>query len=112
MRIQLFPEDKHIIKRLSDRHINFVQTILRDQFPWCDGLQNTLLQSHLRFSVASKIVQILDIRSNHWVVISNIDCHNNILSVYGTVYNDIDSSTLTLLKSMFEEDSNISVVNN
>ena len=112
-RIQLLAEDKCIIvgqERLSDRHINFAQALLRAQFPSSDGLQNTLLQGRLRFSVSSKIVQILYIRSNHWVVISNVQCNGNNLNVYDTVYNDIDSSTLDLINSMFEENVTFSIV--
>lgn len=47
-RIQLHTEDKLMIKggcKLSDKHINFAHAILRAQFPQCEGLQNTLLQS-------------------------------------------------------------------
>ena len=109
-RIQLFTEDKRIIveqERLSDRHINFAQAVLRAQFPWCDGLQNSLLQDRLRFSVTSKIVQILHIRGNHWMVISNVHCDGNNMNVYDTV---LDSSTLDLLNSMFEEDVTFSNV--
>ena len=84
--------------------------MLRAQFLLSDGLQNTLLQNRFRFSVESKIVQILHIRNNHWVVISNVCCHRNNLGVYDTVYNDIDSSTLDLLNSMFEEAANFSIV--
>ena len=43
------------------------------------------------------------------MVISNVRCHGNNLGVYDTVYNDIDSSTLDLLNSMFEE-VNFSIV--
>jgi len=112
-RIQLFVEDKCIIvgqQRLNDRHINFAQALLRAQFPSSDGLQNTLLQGRLRLSVSGKIVQILHIRSNHWVVISNVQSHGNNMSVYDTVYNDIDSSTQELFNSMFEEDVTFSIV--
>ena len=44
--IKLFQEDKLALEfdRLNDRHINFAQTLLRNQFPQCYGLQNTLLQ--------------------------------------------------------------------
>ena len=112
-RIQLFTEDKRIIieqERLSDRHINFAQAVLRAQFPWCDGLQNSLLQDRLRFSVTSKIVQILHICGNHWMVISNVHCDGNNMNVYDTVYDNMDSSTLDLLNSMFEEDVTFSNV--
>ena len=96
-RIQLFNEDKCIIEgqeKLSDCHISFAQAMLRAQFALSDGLQNLLLQDRFRFSVESKIVQILHIRNNLLVVISNLRCHGNNLGVYDTVYYDIDSSTL------------------
>ena len=31
-------------EKLSDLHINFVQKLLKQQFPWVNGLQCTLLQ--------------------------------------------------------------------
>ena len=60
--IKLFQEDKLTLEfdRLNDRHIHFVQTLLRNQFLQCYRLQNTLLQG-----------------GNHWVVISNLLCHDN-----------------------------------
>ena len=57
-RIQLHTEDKLMIEdscKLSDKHINFAHAILRAQFPQCEGLQNTLLQSRMRWSAGSKI---------------------------------------------------------
>ena len=60
-RIQLLIEDKLMIEeqhQLNDRHINFVQAMLRTQFPKCDGLKNTLLQNQVRLTIANKIVQI------------------------------------------------------
>ena len=112
-RIQLSSEDKLMIEeqcQLSDRHINFVQAMLRAQFPRCDGLKNTLLQNQVRLSIANKIVQILHVRNNHWVVISNVHCSKDDLNIYDTVYNDIDSPTMALLTLMFEEDINVSLV--
>ena len=44
------------------------------------------------------------------MVISNVRCHGNNLGVYDTVYNDIESSTLHLLNSMFEVEVNFSFV--
>ena len=105
-RMQLYSEDKLIIeeqRRLNDRHINFAQAMLRSQFPQCDGLRNTLLQHRVRLSITNKIVQILHTRSDHWVVVSNICNSRAGLSLYDTVYNDIDDSTMALICSMFEE---------
>ena len=105
-RIQLLIEDKLMIEeqhQLNDRHINFVQAMLRIQFPKCDGLKNTLLQNQVRLTIANKIVKILHIRNNHWVVISNVHCSGDSLSMYDTVYDD-------MLSSMFEENINVSIV--
>jgi len=111
-RIQLYNEDKLMIeeqRRLNDRHINFAQAMLRSQFPHCDGLKNTLLQRRVKLSIANKIVQILHTRSDHWVVISNIYSSESELSLYDTVYNDIDDSTKALIRSMFEEDITVTI---
>ena len=112
-RIQLFADDKMMIEehhQLNDRHINFVQAMLRAQFLKCDGLKNTLLQDRVRLTIANKIVQILHIHNNHWVVISNMHCSGEDLSMYETVYDDIDASTMALVSSIFEENVNISIV--
>lgn len=96
-------------RRLNDRHINFAQAMLRSQFPQCAGLRNTLLQHRVEFSVTNKIVQILHTRNDHWVVLSNIHCSGTELHVYDTVYNDIDDSTMALIRSMFKEDITVAV---
>ena len=54
-RIQLFIEDKLMIEeqhQLNDCHINFVQAMLKTQFPRCNGLQNTLLQNQMKLTIA------------------------------------------------------------
>ena len=111
-RIRLFVDDKLIIEngqKLSDRHINFAQAILRAQFPQCEGLQNTLLQDRLRWKATSNVVQIIHVRSDHWVVISNLFCPNGNVRVYDTVFNDIDDSTMSLLNSMFSKNITVTL---
>ena len=82
--------------RLNDRQINFVQAMLRIQFPKCDGLKNTLLQNEVRLTIANKIIQILHIHNNHCIVICNMDHTGNDLSMYDTVYDDICTSAMAL----------------
>jgi len=105
--IKLFQEDKLALEfdRLNDRHINFAQTLLRNQFSQCYGLQNTLLQGRHEYDVSTKIVQILHARGYHWVVISNLLCHDNEIKYYDTIYNDIDQRIQDLLNNMFGEDT-------
>ena len=90
--IKLFQEDKLALEfdRLNDRQINFAQTLLRNQFSQCYGLQNTLLQGRHEYNVSTNIVQILHVCGNHWVVISNFLCRDNEIKYYDTIYNDID----------------------
>ena len=70
----------------------------------------TLLQNQVRLTIANKMVQILHVRNNHWVVISNLHCSGNDLKMYDTAYDNTDSSTMALLNSMFEESINVSMV--
>ena len=77
--------------------------MLRGQFPHCDGLQNTLLQQQHKHSTATKMVQILHVCGDHWVVISYLLCPKNEIKLYDTVYSDIDQTTTVLLIEMFNE---------
>ena len=105
-KIKLYQEDRVLVERnqrLNDKHINFAQAMFRGQFPQCDGLQNTLLQGRYKYSTATKMVQILHVRGDHWVVISNLLCPENEIRLYDTVYSDIDQPTKALLIEMFNE---------
>ena len=67
------------------------------------------MQHRVKYSVKNKIVQILHTQSDHWVVISNVYCSGTELSLYDTIYNDIDDSTMALIRSMFKEDVTVTV---
>ncbi len=58
---------------LTDKHINAAQSLLREQFPLQQGLQDTLLVEQCRtyHSGTNNFVQILYINGNHWVCTSN-----------------------------------------
>ena len=43
-------------------------------------------------------------------MISNVHCSGDDLSMYDTVYDDIDASTMALASSIFEENVNVSIV--
>ena len=105
-KIKLYEEDKLLIERnqrLTDKHINFAQAMLRGQFPQCDGLQNMLLKGRHKYSTAIKMVQILHVRGNHWVVVSNLLCPKIEIKLYDTVYGDIHQPTKALLIEIFNE---------
>ena len=58
---------------LNDRHINYAQTLLHNQFPLTEGLHNTLLQRKKRQHRIKCGIQIIHDRGNRWVVASTID---------------------------------------
>ena len=59
--------------------------------------------------MSTYIVEILHVRGNHWVVISNLLCRDNEIKYYDTVYNDIDQRIQDLLNNMFGEDVTVTV---
>ena len=59
--------------------------------------------------MSTKIVQILHVRGNHWVVVSNLLCRDNEIKYYDTIYNDIDQRTQDFLNNMFGEDITVTV---
>ena len=105
--INLYHEDKVLVEtnqRLSDKHINFAQAMLHGQFPQCGGLKSTLLQGWHKYSSGIKMVQILHVHGDHWVVISNLMSSGYEIRLYDTVYTDIDQSTKALLIKMFDKE--------
>ena len=68
---------------LTDVSINVAQIMLKQQFPFCEGLQETTLGSHLQFSVCGgEFVQILFTNTVHWVTVSNISCRRGEVNLF------------------------------
>jgi hypothetical protein len=87
-------DDKEItiIKKprcLTDLSINFAQNMLHEQFPLCEGLEDTTLGPNLQFSVHSQ---------THWVCLSNVGCQKGEVNYYDSLLHG--SLTLHLLKQM------------
>ena len=60
-------------------------------------------------STATKMVQILHVCGNHWVVISNLLCPQNEIRIYDTFCSEIDQPTKALLIEMFNEGVQVTV---
>lgn len=99
-------EDKNIIssgEKLTDKHINFAQEVLKMQFPGLDGLKNTLLLTkHAQvLNSPTNYLQIVHVRTNHWIAVSTLGCLHNRVRIYDSLYTDVDEQTTYLLKSVF-----------
>lgn len=104
--IKLYMNDKCTIlegRQLNDRHMTFAQNLLKCQFPNIQGLTCTLMQTQIRFNNEQNFVQILHVRQNHWIVISNLLCGTTKIDVFDTVYFDIDENTAGLINNMFDQ---------
>ena len=100
--IMLSLTDKGVIengKQLNDKHINFAQALLTTQYATVEGLKSTLYQWRFKLDCTKRLVQILHTRGNHWIVISNVECGTGKISVYDTLYSDIDDTTKKLIHS-------------
>lgn len=75
--VHLKQEDKEILMSkdmwLNDNIINAAQKLLKCQFNYIGGFQDTILQSKLQFSVESgEFIQILNKNNNHWILVTNV----------------------------------------
>ena len=97
--ITLTERDREIIlsgKELNDKHINFAQAILKQQFKGIAGLQSTLLLSGMKSRLPCGALQIVHVRGNHWIVASTISCSKRV-GIFDSIYSQIDDKTEQLL---------------
>ena len=93
--LHLGSEQKVILQRrlwLDDVIINAAQNLLHQQFPNISGLQSTILASaHKGKTLDGGAVQILHIRSNHWVCFA-VNEDKSIVQLYDSKYSTIPLS--------------------
>ena len=97
--------DKNVLsqdKMLNDRHINFAQKLLLNQFPNTEGLQCTLLQNKMPRKKIEAGVQIIHDRGNHWIVASTINSASNVVKVYDSIYTNVDVRTKKIIVNLFK----------
>ena len=59
---------------LTDKYMTVVNTILQQDCPMVDGLQDTVLQQKFFWNLTtSQYVQFLHINGNYWITITNIN---------------------------------------
>ena len=89
---------------LSDLHINFAQTVLKQQFRIENGLNSTILQSNVPPHLKQPPqIQIIHSRGNNWIVASTVFAKEDEVVVYDSICTSIDVDTLGVLKNLFEE---------
>ena len=79
-------------------NIDYAQGTLSASFPEIEGLRSVLIQKRLNLDFGKDVVQILFIRGNHWIVMSNFQCEQGNVNIYDILYSDIDYKTSFLTK--------------
>ena len=89
---------------LTDNHMFLANYVLKKEYPYAEGLQDTLLQQNLSWDVPTgEFVQILHTEGNHWITISNINVSDtpgfsaNTVNVYDSLYKGISQETKSLI---------------
>ena len=105
-KLTLYLSDKVTIEEgswLSDMHIEFAQRLLRSQFTSIEGLNYTVYQNKFNLDSTKKVLQVLHISGNHWVVVSNLQCDSEQkMYVYDSLYTGISEETKTLIFNIFQ----------
>ena len=75
---------------LSDQHMNFIQALLKEQFPYIAGLRNTLSlnSAHVKSSLKGHSLQIIFCRGNHWLVACTVNSVPNVVTIYTSLHRD------------------------
>ena len=112
--IILSKHEKEIIssgQRLTDKHINFAHSLLKQQFPSLEGLQSTLYQNRAhKFSSSRSALQIIHSRGNHWIVATTLQCDPGDIHVFDSVYESLDVETLQVIRGLFGNHFKMKVV--
>ena len=89
--------------KLSDRHINNAQNVLKKQFPMSNGLASTLLVTKdIQFDRSSDTkIQIFHTRNDHWITASSVTCDHGRIKVYDSSYTSLDPTTERLIHKEF-----------
>ncbi len=96
----LLMADKEILEStgwLNDRIINASQKMLQLQATHIKGWQSTLYQQNsAKFELIDKeedFVQIVHVRNNHWITVSNIGCDVSVVNIYDSYANSVSIQT-------------------
>ena len=101
-------------RNLNDNHINFVQTLLKAQFPVADGLLPMLQHCGMKDTntPGNKIhhgLRVVHCRNNHWALVSTMNCEENEMKIFDSLYDSVDESTLDLIQKRFLFNSTVVV---
>ena len=93
-------EDKQVLLTVNDRHINFVQLLLKVQFPHLNSFRSTLKPQCL--ASTEKAIQIIYCSARqHWIVASALFNDNTKVIIYYSLFESLDETTAKVVMDYF-----------
>ena len=95
--------DKNIViegLELHDMHINVYQMLLKKRFQLLNGLSTLNVAAIGKW--VENYIQVYHCRSNHWITVSTMGCKDGEVSVYDSLYTELDSVTKNNIEKMFD----------
>ena len=86
---------------LTDKHINYAQALLRQQFTCVVGLQSTLFQYKPLQDKLPEDIQIIHSHGCHWVVAHKVASSSDIVKVYDSLYDEVDDVVKKVVNNLF-----------
>ena len=88
---------------LDDSLMNMGQSMLLQQHPHINGLQNVLLGQKFAFTPqAEEFVQILHENENHWITVSTIGCPPSTINVYDSLHGTVSMHTQRVVADILQ----------
>ena len=87
-------------EKLNDKHINFAQRLLKEQFPHLNGLRLTLLQNIPHDQPTSNAIQVIHVRDDHWIVAATKPGAKSV-QVYDSLFSALDQVAIDVIKINF-----------
>ena len=92
----------YVFATAQKQHVNYVQTVLRLQFPNLDGLQSILYQSHSQgFKANACMLQVIHSCVDHWIVATTMQGVPGEVRVFDWVYTSRDDGTYQTIQRWF-----------
>ena len=101
-RMFLLQTDKYELlegRWLTDKHVNYAQSLLRSQFPHIDGWRETLLLHKVQRKI-KKGLQIVFTRGNHLIIMSTL--FGSGIEFFDSLYTAVDKETKQVIFEGFE----------
>ena len=111
-RIEKFEVTEHITmgEKLNDKDIKHAQKILKARFPRLNGLKLTLYQVKPSEQAMDNWLLVIHCHErDHWILAATINCADDVVLIYNSVFLNVDEPTEKILYNVFPSSRRLKV---